>query len=251
MNGSASSEPLPEEETPLQRQTISLDLAAFEERLHNLRNRIENHLPDGGSQPQIVAVSKYLSPADAQVLRDSGHTPLGENRAQELLARSDPGIGRDDWHFIGHLQRNKIHQVIPRIGMLHSLDSTTLARSVNRWVDENDTRPLPCLIQVNISGEGRKGGLDPSQALLEVPRWFEEFPSLVLKGLMTMPPRGPAEKCRGIFRMLRDRLQDGIGAVEALGFQQLSMGMSSDWQIAVEEGATILRIGRMLYQEVD
>lgn len=238
----------------MQRKIIPLDLGKFEDRLHRLRKQIEGHLPAGGRQPEIVIISKYLSPEDAQLLQEKGYLPLGENRAQELIARSEPGVGRDDWHFVGHLQRNKISQVIPRIGMLHSLDSPRIARAVNRWLEEKDTRELSCLVQINISGEEKKGGLDPAQALVEVPRWVEEFPALRIEGLMTMAPRGPAEACRGVFRMLRDlrdRLREEIAPGEDGIFRHLSMGMSSDWEIAVEEGATILRIGRMLYGDQD
>ena len=234
----------------MQRQTIPLDLGLFEDRLQRLKEQIEDHLPPGGRQPRIVIISKYLSPEDSQLLRENGHLPLGENRAQELIARSEPGVGREDWHFVGHLQRNKISQVVPRIGMLHSLDSPRIAKAVHQWLEDRDTRQLPCLVQVNISGEEKKGGLDPSRALLEIPRWVEEFPALRIEGLMTMAPRGPAERCRGVFRMLRDlrdRLQEEIDHSGKGSFEQLSMGMSSDWEIAVEEGATMLRIGRMLY----
>ena len=230
---------------------LDLDLDLFRRQLAAIEARAAECAGDRPA-PRIVIVSKYLSSDDCRTLRGEGFGPLGENRAQDLEQKVDPGEDRDGWHFIGHLQRNKIGLVLPRVSCLHSLDSERLARSVDRWVDEHGSAPLRCLVQVNIAGETQKGGLAPFEAKEKLPAWIEEFGSLSIAGLMTMAPLGSAEEARPVFAALRD-LRDGIRAElpddSAEAFSELSMGMSGDYEVAAEEGATLLRIGRILYTE--
>jgi len=230
-------------------QELELDLPRFRVRHDAVRERIAE-LAEGRPAPTIVVVSKYLSPADCRELRAEGFGPLGENRAQDLVHKVGPGEDRAGWHFIGHLQRNKVHDVLPRIGRLHSLDSERLARHIDAWIDESGSPPLPCLVQVNISGEGTKGGLSRFEASERVPAWIESFGGLGIDGLMTMAPEGDPELAGRVFRSLRelrDEIRAGLPPDTAERFCELSMGMSEDWEFAVREGATLLRLGRLLY----
>ena len=228
---------------------IPLDLELFQRRLAGVEARAAAAAGDRPA-PQIVVVSKYLVEADTAALRGEGIGPLGENRAQELESKVGAHEDRDGWHFIGHLQRNKIAAVLPRISCLHSLDSERLAGLIDRWLESHAANRLDCLVQVNVSGETSKGGLAPFEAVQAIPRWSEQFSQLRIVGLMTMAPFGDPEQSRPVFRALRtlrDEIQETWpgGAPEAFG--DLSMGMSGDFEVAAEEGATLLRIGRILY----
>ncbi len=228
---------------------VDFDLNRFRSRYTEVRARVAE-LSGDREPPTIVVVSKYLTPEECQLLRADGYGPLGENRAQELERKVNSGEDRDGWHFIGHMQRNKVDLVLTRVGRIHSVDSERLARTIDRWIEETSSEPMPCLVQVNISGEGSKGGLAPYQARELIPTWIDAFPGLRIEGLMTMAPDLEPEASRPVFRSLRD-LRDEIAA-ELPGesseqFRELSMGMSGDYEVATEEGATLLRLGRMLY----
>ena len=213
------------------------------------RDRSETEERDESLSPLILPVTKYLSGQDTRRLLEADQGPLGENRAQELEDKTDPGQDPGGWHFIGKLQRNKISLVAPRIELLHSLDSLKLAQTLNHWVEDNLGRSLSVLVQINIAGEHQKSGLDPLTALNLIPEWISQFDSLRFEGLMTMAPQLPAEECRPIFRalrQLRDEISDRHEEDSANSFKTLSMGMSNDWRVAVAEGATILRLGRTL-----
>lgn len=233
---------------------LSLDLPRFLTRLSEVREQVcaaAAASPDGAASPELVVVTKYLQAHDTQQLRDAGVGPLGENRAQELEEKVDPGADREGWHFIGHLQRNKIGKILPRVSLVHSVDSRRLAGAIDRWIEEYGRGPLRYLVQINISGEQSKGGLSPSDALRELPQWVEQFRELELAGLMTMAPAIPAEQCRSVFRnlrQLRDELRQELPESAADSCVELSMGMSNDYLVAAEEGATLLRIGQVLYR---
>lgn len=201
----------------------------------------------------MVAVTKNV-PAD--VIREAvslGLRDLGENRAQEL-GRKLPELAGSGitWHFIGHLQTNKVKYVVMPCEWLHSLDRLSLAREVSSRALRAGTR-MKCLVQVNVSGELSKYGLDPKK--VEDFLWAAgELPGLEIWGLMTMAPwtENP-EAARPVFsylRELRDRLQARLGgAIPGLRLEHLSMGMTEDYPVAVEEGATMVRIGRALFSE--
>ncbi|MEE2890256.1 MAG: YggS family pyridoxal phosphate-dependent enzyme [Planctomycetota bacterium] len=236
----------------MRKSPLALDLTLFEENLQKIQQRAAELSPDKTEVPRIVAVTKYLSRPDARRLLDAGYSPLGENRSDELEDKTDPGQDPGDWHFVGRLQRNKIRSVVPRISMLHSLDSEKLARSIDSWIDDHLNSPLSVLVQINIAGESRKAGLDPLDAEDTILSWVDQFSCLRFEGLMTMAPDWPAQECRPIFRTLRklrSSIQDRLPAENAERFRHLSMGMSGDWQVAAEEGATLLRIGTALYLE--
>jgi hypothetical protein len=176
-------------------------------------------------------------------------TDLGENRVQEGVGKidelDDPSI---TWHLIGHLQTNKAKYVPARFGCVHSVDSLRVAEALQTAI-ENRTpgQELPVLVQVNVSGELQKSGCLP-EAAAEIAQRVAETPSLQLTGLMTMAPFVDDERVqRGVFaklRLLREALESA-----GLGLPELSMGMSGDYRAAVAEGATILRLGTVLFGE--
>jgi uncharacterized pyridoxal phosphate-containing UPF0001 family protein len=151
---------------------------------------------------------------------------VGENRAQDLAAKHARYGDAFRWHFIGHLQSNKVRVVNPLCELVHSLDSESAARRLT----------VPALLEVNLSGEGSKSGVAPE----EIARWLEQFPTL--RGLMTMPPlAGDPEMSRPFFRRLAELAAEH-------GLAELSMGTSQDWRVAVEEGATLVRVGSTLFR---
>ena len=237
------------------RKTLQLDLDFFLQKRQEIENEAANLAQAAGSDseglnPSVLPVTKYITADETRLLLDEGQAPLGENRAQELETKTDPGQDPGGWHFIGKLQRNKISIVAPRVDLIHSLDSQRLAESLDRWVEDHLNRRLGVLIQINIAGESQKSGLDPVEALEVIPDWIDRYPQLRFEGLMTMAPQIPAEECRPVFqslRKLRDDLRHSMESSHAGDFRHLSMGMSADWQVAVSEGATLLRIGQSLY----
>ena len=199
----------------------------------------------------LVAVSK-THPADA--VREAiaaGLTDFGENRVQEAEAKI-PEVGRDAarWHLIGHLQSNKARRAVELFDWIHSVDSVDLARRIDRICDEVDREELPVLIQVDLGQEATKTGV-PEKDLREVVDAVRECDRLRLRGLMTLPPFfETAEKARPYFkrlRELRDELQQEGIFRERPG--DLSMGMTHDFEIAIEEGATIVRVGTAIFGE--
>ena len=199
----------------------------------------------------LVAVSK-THPADA--VREAiaaGLTDFGENRVQEAEAKI-PEVGRDAarWHLIGHLQSNKARRAVELFDWIHSVDSVDLARRIDRICDEVDREELPVLIQVDLGHEATKTGV-PEKDLREVVDAVRECDRLRLRGLMTLPPFfETAEKARPYFKRLRE-LRDELHQEGMFGERpgDLSMGMTHDFEIAIEEGATIIRVGTAIFGE--
>jgi len=178
-----------------------------------------------GPKVEIVAATKYVSVPDMGVLRAAGVEVVGENRAQDLQAKHAEYADAFRWHFIGHLQSNKVKIVNEICELVHSLDSESVARGLT----------VPALVEVNLAGEASKSGIDPD----ELPRLLELYPDV--RGLMTMPPAtSDPESSRPYFRRLAE-------LARAHGLAELSMGTSQDYRIAVEEGATLIRVGSVLY----
>lgn len=188
----------------------------------------------------VVAVSKTKTANDVLEIYERGHRDLGENRAQEL-AQKAPLLPDDiRWHFIGALQSNKARMVRPVAHLLHSMDRTSLAGA---WLKGLGVPP-PVLVQVNIGEEPQKSGVDPGDARATVDRLVEM--GLDVRGLMAIPPISDvAESTRGYFIALRE-LRDAI-AVDHPGISELSMGMTDDFEIAIEEGASMIRVGRAIF----
>jgi len=173
----------------------------------------------------IVAATKYVSVEDMAVLREAGIDVVGENRAQDLEAKHAAYGDAFHWHFIGHLQSRKAKAVSQICELVHSLDSESAAKRLE----------VPALVQVNLAGEASKSGVAPER----LDEFLELYPQV--RGLSTMPPEtGDPEKSRPLFRKLRE-------LAEEHGLTELSMGTSQDYKVAAEEGATMIRIGAVLY----
>jgi hypothetical protein len=194
----------------------------------------------------IVGVSKTFPAALVVEACRAGLTDIGENRVQEAAAKV-PAVealgSRPRWHLVGHLQTNKVKTALGLFDIIHSVDSLRLAESISRQVASLPVQkagPLPVLLEVNVAGEASKFGLRPEEtgpALEQIAR----LPGLAVQGLMTVAPLvDDPEEVRPVFRELR-RLRDD------LGLRDLSMGMTDDFEVAIEEGATIVRIGRAIF----
>ncbi|HVB72334.1 MAG TPA: YggS family pyridoxal phosphate-dependent enzyme [Ktedonobacteraceae bacterium] len=197
----------------------------------------------------LVAVSKTVPLELVRMAYNLGVTNFGENRVQDALPKIEafhPAGVR--WHMIGHLQSNKASKVVGAFAIVHSVDNAHLAQALERRAGEQDIQ-LPVLLQVNISGEASKEGMSPAEAP-ELARLIAALPHLKVEGLMTIAPLAQnPEDARPVFRqlrLLRDHLRDLIPQCE---WQQLSMGMTDDYRVAIEEGATIVRIGRAIFGE--
>jgi pyridoxal phosphate enzyme (YggS family) len=224
-----------------------MDFAALPERLAEVRAEIARRQAAAGwTHPvTILAVTKGFGPEAVAAALAAGLTELGENRVQEALAKMDTPAGRRAaWHLIGHLQRNKAKYVPGRFALVHSVDSVPLAEELERRAAAAGTRQR-VLVQVNVAGEPQKSGCAPAEALA-LARRVAALPHLALEGLMTLAPLtdDPAVPRRTFraLRAVRDALQE-----EGLCLPTLSMGMSADYAIAVEEGATLVRLGTALF----
>jgi pyridoxal phosphate enzyme (YggS family) len=221
------------------------------ENITHVRAAIEQAAERAGRDPEdvtLVAVSKTMPVELVQMAYNLGVKDFGENRVQEALPKVEafhPPEVR--WHMIGHVQSNKAKKVAGPFALVHSVDSQRLAELLNRYAGERG--PLPVLIQVNVAGEASKEGVSPEEAL-ELARRVVELPALRVEGLMTIAPivEHP-EDARPVFRqlrLLRDHLRDEVPQSD---WQHLSMGMTDDYRVAIEEGATIVRIGRAIFGE--
>jgi pyridoxal phosphate enzyme (YggS family) len=192
-----------------------------------VRERYERIRAEVGPDVTIVAATKYVSSSDMSVLAEAGIEVVGENRAQDLQRKHAEYGDAFRWHFIGALQSNKAKVVSRLCELVHSLDSESAARRLT----------IPALLEVNLSGEPTKSGIAPE----ELRRFLELYSDV--RGLMTMPPEtGDPEASRAHFRRLAELAREH-------GLHELSMGTSQDYRVAVEEGATLIRVGSILYGE--
>lgn len=193
----------------------------------------------------LVAVTKYVANRIAQWLVNEGVHDLGESRPQELWRKADTVRGNVFWHLIGHLQRNKIDRTLPLTTLIHSVDSERLLIALNEW-GRNNQRIVNVLIEANVSGESAKTGMIVTDvaALAKLMRSLEH---VRLRGLMTMAALQDAEACRPTFRRLR-QLKVELETQLATILDDLSMGMTNDFEVAIEEGATIVRLGSCLFE---
>ena len=194
---------------------------------------------------QLVAVSKKQDAEKIRAAAEAGQLLFGESRVQEARVKIPELPSRLRWHFIGTLQKNKIRHALPLFELFHSVDSLALAEDLQRIAGEEGASPR-ILLQVNVAGEASKHGFSP-EALR---RDFETLLSLgrlTLEGLMTIPPLAPdAEASRRYFAALHD-LRDGLETEFNVLLPQLSMGMSGDFKVAIEEGATLVRVGTAIF----
>ena len=201
----------------------------------------------GAGGVTIVAVTKTYPASAVLAARDAGLTDVGENRVQEL-AEKVQAVGRDavTWHLIGHLQRNKARRAIESFDLLHSLDSVRLARELSDAAGAAGST-VRALVQVNASGEETKSGFEPD-ALVDALGEICAMPGVRVEGLMTMAPfTDDRAVLRATFAATRQARDDAAAQLPAFQGRELSMGMSNDYEIAVEEGSTLVRLGTVLF----
>lgn len=217
-----------------------------------IRTRIEQAARRAGRAPEsirLVAATKSVSTAHVQAAIDAGVIHLGENKLQEALPKLDIFDQRIDltWHFIGHLQRRKVKTTLGRFHLIHSVDSVDLAEEINRQAERIGIRQS-VLLEVNIGNERSKSGFNPTElrtALSPV----DAMDHLVVMGLMAIPPKTEtAEEARPYFRAVRElALKVKEWGFRRIRMEELSMGMSQDFEVAIEEGATYVRIGTAIF----
>jgi|SRR5262252_4818985 len=228
--------------------------AELRERIQDVRERIGTAARRSQRSPEeirLVAVSKTHPAEHVREAIAAGLNDFGENRVQEADTKI-PTVGRAAarWHLIGHLQSNKARRAVELFDCIHSLDSVALARRLDRVCAELDRQPLEVLIQVDLGHEATKTGIDEN-GVGELAAVVRGCPRLHLQGLMTLPPFfEETEKVRPYFRRLRE-LRDRLQALGEFGNRpgELSMGMTHDFEIAVEEGATLVRVGTAIFGE--
>ena len=216
----------------------------IEQNVRNLQQRIARACEKAGHSPDevtLVAVTKTVDAAAIEAAFNAGVRDFGESRIQEAkpkieqLQRLKPGIA---WHMVGHLQTNKAKTAADIFDIIHSVDSFKLARTLN----DCSQKKLPILIQVNVSAEATKSGFQLPE-VKDAVKQIGKLPNLEIQGLMTIAPWvSNAEEVRPVLRQMR-QLRD------SLGLRHLSMGMSDDFEVAIEEGATLVRIGRAIFGE--
>ena len=225
-----------------------MDFPALPGSLARVREAVATHQAIGGwTHPvRIVAVTKTHGPEAVRAAVAAGLMDIGENRVQEAMEKQDALAGvRVDWHLIGTLQRNKARHAVGRFALIHSVDRLDLAAEIDRCATEGSRQAV--LVQVNCSGEPQKGGVEPGgvPALLDA---LGGFTRLEVRGLMTMSAlTDDVAEQRRAFQRLRELRDAGERAGHRL--PELSMGMSGDFPVAVEEGATMIRIGTLLFGE--
>ena len=227
----------------------------LESNLNSVRERIENAAAKAGrdsSEIKLVAVTKKVEPERVIKSMDLGINTFGENYAQEFRDKFkvlEKEVDQEiKWHFIGQLQKNKVKYVMGKVELIHSLDSLSVAEEINKRA-ENMGITVPVLIEVDTGGEESKGGINPSK-LEEFLKELRCLSSIDVQGLMTMPPYfDDPEMARPYFSRLRELRDSLLASFPKLN--ELSMGMSGDFEVAIEEGATIIRVGSAIFGERD
>ncbi len=228
-------------------ERYKLRMASIKENLLGVMERIEKAARKVGRDPneiKLVAVSKTVEAARIKEAIEAGVSILGENYVQEAQKKIEE-VGRPvSWHFIGHLQSNKVKYAIRLFDMIHSLDSIPLAEELNRRAEQAD-RVIRVMIEVNLSKEATKFGTD-EEVVVNLAKRIQNLKHLFLEGLMTMPPYFDSpEMSRPYYialRALKERM-----VKEGVPMKELSMGMSNDFEIAIEEGATYVRVGTAIF----
>ena len=225
-------------------------MTSIAENLERVREQIAQAAAKVGRAPgevELVAITKTHAAEKVREAIQAGQSLFGESRVQEGRAKIPELPSAIRWHFVGHLQKNKIRHALPLFEMIHSIDSLALAQEVNRIAEEEGMHPR-VLLEINVAGEGSKFGFAPDK-LREQMEALLALPRLSVLGLMTIPPLSEEpEASRKYFiqlRELRDRLQTEF----RVDFAQLSMGMTQDYAVAVEEGATLVRVGTAIFGE--
>jgi pyridoxal phosphate enzyme (YggS family) len=229
---------------------IQFRMSSIAENLEHVREQIANAAANSGRSAddvELVAITKTHPAEKVREAVGAGQALFGENRVQEARAKIPELPSNLRWHLVGHLQKNKIRHALPLFEMIHSVDSLSLAQDINRIAEEQRVHPR-VLLEVNVAGEGSKFGFSPDK-LRDQMEELLALPRLSILGLMTIPPLAKeAEASRKYFvqlRELRDRLQTEFH----VDLAELSMGMTEDFAVAVEEGATLVRVGTAIFGE--
>lgn len=226
-----------------------MDSQTIARNIERVKATIADACRKSGRRPEdvrLIAVTKYVGIDTTRAVLDLGIEHIGENRVQEAVPKYDKLGSRGTWHFIGHLQSNKVKNVLGRFTYIHSLDRHSLAKEIQKRAAKR-AMTVNCLLQVNVSGEKSKFGLAPSE-LVEFAKEVADMSNIRIVGLMTMAPFvDNPEEVRPVFRELRS-LRDQLYRLELprVGKLELSMGMSNDYTVAIEEGATMVRLGSVL-----
>ncbi|CAN5650521.1 YggS family pyridoxal phosphate-dependent enzyme [soil metagenome] len=222
-------------------------------RIEAVREKVAWALERSGREPgdaRILIAGKYYTVEQTSALVEAGVDLVGENRLEELVLKQEQFGDDFEWHFIGHLQRRKAKDVVPRVSLIHSVDSRRLIEELEKRAPEEG---IDILLQVNVSGEKSKYGVEEEQVEELLEAAAETVGSVRVQGFMTIAPQvEQAENVRYVFaklREIRDRLRSSWSP--HVDLSHLSMGMSDDYEVAVEEGATLLRIGRTIIREDD
>jgi PLP dependent protein len=230
---------------------MSVHVARIKDRLAGVQENIKRALERSGrgeEQVRILVATKYYDPEQLSALAEAGVGLVGENRAEDLLEKQESFGDRFEWHFIGHLQRRKAKIVVPRVTLVHSVDSVRLIEEVAKRASEGGA---DILIQVNVADEESKYGVSEEEVGELLDAAAQTRGRVRARGLMTLAPMvDDPEDVRHVFaklRAIRDRLRKSWSP--RFDLSELSMGMSGDYEVAVEEGATVVRIGRMLIEE--
>jgi pyridoxal phosphate enzyme (YggS family) len=223
------------------------------ENLKQLREKIERKCAEVKRNPseiKLVAVSKTFGPEEILTAFNQGVKDFGENKAQELDQKFEVLGNKVTWHFIGHLQRNKVRFVVKSAEYIHSVDSLLLAQEINKRA-EKISKIQKILLQIKTSQEETKSGIEDESEIRDLIGYCNQMPNIELTGLMTISPlTNDTNLIRQSFLYLR-KLRDELNSEGFNNIKELSMGMTSDYEIAIEEGATILRIGSAIFGQRD
>ena len=223
-------------------------MSQVSDNLINIHSRMQDAAHRVGRQVldvRLVAVSKTYPPAVIQEAWNAGQHVFGENRVQDALPKIAELPAKAEWHFIGHLQSNKIRKALPAFTLIHGVDNLELAQQINRIAGEMGLT-ANILLEINVSGEATKFGFSPAD-LRENLEGLLCLPNIRINGLMTMAPYSEdPETARPVFSKLRI-LRDELAAQSGQALPELSMGMSGDFEVAIQEGATIVRIGSSIF----
>ncbi|MEP7015770.1 MAG: YggS family pyridoxal phosphate-dependent enzyme [Verrucomicrobiota bacterium] len=225
-------------------------MAGIAENLEKVRGQIAEAAQKSGrpaNDIELVAISKTHDPERIREVIEAGQQLFGESKVQEARAKIPLLPSSLRWHFVGHLQKNKIRHALPLFELFHSIDSLALAQEMNRIADEDGTDPR-IFLEVNVSGEGSKFGFKPETLRAEIEPLLS-LNRLSIEGLMTIPPfSDEPEASRKYFVALRE-LRDVLEKEFDLKLPQLSIGMTNDFPVAIEEGATLVRVGTAIFGE--
>ena len=225
-------------------------MADIKENLANVRKNIEDACKKVGrdvSEVTLITVSKTKPLSDLRIAYEEGSRDFGENKVQELVSKIDEMPSDVKWHLIGHLQRNKVKYIAGKVAMIHSVDSYRLAEEINVQAKKNSC-VIPILIEINIAGEDTKFGIKPEEAE-ELIREISELENVKVSGLMTIAPNvANPEENRAYFKAMKDLFVDiSSKNIDNVEMKVLSMGMTNNYTVAVEEGATMIRVGTGIF----